>query len=251
MRRVKTAEHEYEVQATVEYTFRNLGASGWSFPSIAASGRNSTPLHYETNNDPITKGGLMLTDIGAEVDGYAADVTRTYPQSGHYTPVQREVYEAVLRAQTAAMAKMVPGASMRDVTATAQASLGADLLRMGLVTKNDPAQVRWYFFHGLGHHLGLRVHDVAERDARLAPGMVVTDEPGLYVRPDDVKANPGYLKLGAAERAGVDAALAKYDGIGVRIEDDILITSGAPRNLSGAAPRTVADIEAWMAGGAE
>jgi Xaa-Pro aminopeptidase len=248
MRRVRTATHEYQVQAAVEHAFRDRGADGWSFPSIAAGGRNATTLHYQSNNDPITPGTLMLTDIGAELDGYAADVTRTYPQSGVFSPAQREVYEAVLRAQETSIAAMVPGTTMREVQEVATRSLGEDLLRMGLVTKNEPAQVRMYFLHGLGHHLGLRVHDVAEPNVKLAAGMLITNEPGLYVRPADVRANPAYLALSAAERAGVDAALAKYADIGVRIEDDILIGAGAPTNMSAAAPRTVADIEAFMAG---
>jgi Xaa-Pro aminopeptidase len=248
MRRVLTARHEYEVQATIEYTFRNLGASGWGFPSIAASGRNSTTLHYETNNDPITPGGLMLTDIGAEVEGYSADVTRTYPQDGTFSPEQRAIYEAVLRAQTITMDKYRPGAFLREIHESAVTLLGEDLLKLGLVSKNVPEQVRMYFFHGLGHDLGLRVHDVADRGRKLEAGMIVTDEPGLYVRPADVKANPAYAALPANERAGIDAALAKYDGIGVRIEDDVLVSTGAPRNLSAGSPRTVAEIEAWMAG---
>jgi len=247
MRRVRTAQHEYEVQATVEYTFRNLGASGWGFPSIAASGRNSTTLHYETNNDPITMGGLMLTDIGAEWEGYSADVTRTYPQNGKFNPEQRAIYEAVLRAQTTTMDMYRPGAWLRDIHNAAVNLLGEDLLKLGLVSKNVPEQVRMYFFHGLGHDLGLRVHDVADRSRKLEAGMIVTDEPGLYVRPADVKANPAYTSLPANERAGIDAALAKYDGIGVRIEDDVLVTTGAPKNLSAGSPRTVAEIEAWQA----
>ena len=246
MQRVRTAQHEYEVQATIEYTFRNLGACCWSFPSIAASGKNTTTLHYETNNDPITVGGLMLTDIGAEVDGYAADVTRTYPQDGSFSPEQRDIYEAVLRAQTVTIALMKPGVYMRDVHEAAITSLGEDLLRLGLVSKNEREQVRMYFLHGLGHDLGLRVHDVSDRSRKLEAGMIVTNEPGLYVRPVDVRANPAYLGLSAAEKAGIDAALLKYADLGVRIEDDILITKGEPRNLSAAAPRTVQDIEAFM-----
>ena len=247
MRRVRTADHEYQVQATVEHAFRDGGACCWSFPSIVASGRNTTTLHYETNNDPITKGGLMLTDIGAEVDGYAADVTRTYPQSGHFTPEQRAIYEAVLHAQTETIKLMKPGTYMRDVHEAAIPLLGERLLALGLVSKNERDQVRMYFIHGLGHDLGLRVHDVSDRSRKLEPGMIVTNEPGLYVRPNDVKANPAYQALSAAEKAGIDAALAKYADIGVRIEDDILVTAGEPRNLSAAAPRSVADIEAWMA----
>ena len=247
MHRVRNATHEYQVQATIEHAFRDGGACCWAFPSIVASGRNATTLHYETNNDPIAPGSLLLTDIGAEVKGYAADVTRTYPQDGTFSPEQRAIYEAVLDAQERTIAMMKPGATMRDVHEAAIPILGEHLLRLGLVSRNDRDQVRMYFFHGLGHYLGLRVHDVADRSRKLEAGMLVTNEPGVYVRPNDVKANPAYQALTAAEKAGIDAALAKYDGIGVRIEDDILITTGAPKNLSAGAPRTVADIEAWMA----
>lgn len=246
MQRVKSARHEYEVQATIEYTFRNLGACCWGFPSIVASGRNATTLHYETNNDPIAPGGLMLTDIGAEVEGYTADVTRTYPQSGRFSPEQRAIYEAVLRAQTESMALMKTGVRMSEVHEAAIRILGEDLLRLGLVSRNERDQVRLYFPHGLGHQLGLRVHDVDDRERPLAPGMIVTNEPGIYVRANDVRASPVYLALPANERAGIDAALARYADIGVRIEDDVLITKGAPKNLSVAAPRTVEEIEAWM-----
>ena len=249
MRRILSARMEYEVEATIEYTFRDMGACCWGFPSIVASGRNATTLHYETNNDPIAPGSLMLTDIGAEVDGYSADVTRTYPQSGRFTPEQRAIYEAVLRAQTASMALMKPGARMGDVHEAAIRILGEDLLKLGLVSRNERDQVRMYFPHGLGHQLGLRVHDVDDRDRALEPGMIVTDEPGIYVRAADVRVNPAYLALSAGERAGIDAALARYADIGVRIEDDVLVTTGAPKNLSAAAPRTVDEIETWMQGG--
>lgn len=249
MQRVKSARHEYEVQATIEYTFRNLGACCWGFPSIVASGRNATTLHYETNGDPIAPGGLMLTDIGAEVEGYTADVTRTYPQSGRFSPEQRAIYEAVLRAQTQSMALMKSGARMGDVHEAAIRILGEDLLKLGLISRNERDQVRLYFPHGLGHQLGLRVHDVDDRSRPLEPGMIVTNEPGIYVRANDVRTSPVYLALPANERAGIDAALNRYADIGVRIEDDVLITDGAPRNLSAAAPRTVQDVEAWMQGG--
>lgn len=248
MRRVGTATHEYQVQATIEHAFRDLGACCWAFPSIVASGRNATTLHYGANNDPIEKGGLLLTDIGAEVDGYAADVTRTYPQDGTFSPEQRDIYEAVLRAQSESMALMKPGRHMREVHEKAAAVLGEELLRLGLIANNEMQQVRWYFPHGLGHHLGLRTHDVNDVTAALAPGMIVTNEPGIYVRGESVRADPAFKALTDGERAGIEAAIARYDGIGVRIEDDILITDGEPKNLSAGAPRTVAEIEAWMRG---
>ncbi len=249
MRRVTTATYEYQVEATIEHTFRSLGACCWAFPSIVASGRNATTLHYESNNDPVEQGALLLTDIGAEVDGYSADVTRTYPQSGTFTPEQRAIYEAVLRAQTQSMALMRPGRHMKEIHEKAASLLGEELLRLGLVAKNEPEQARWYFPHGLGHHLGLRTHDVNDRTAALASGMIVTNEPGIYVRGESVRASAAFKALTDEERLGIEAALAKYDGIGVRIEDDILVTDGEPRNLSAGAPRSVAEIEAWMRGG--
>ena len=203
-------------------------------------------MHCETNNDPITPGGLVLTDIGAEVDGYSADVTRTYPQDGTFSAEQRDIYEAVLRAQTATIALMKPGVFMREVHEAAIKLLGEDLLKLGLVSKNDRDQVRMYFIHGLGHDLGLRVHDVSDRGRKLEAGMIVTNEPGLYVRPADVRGNPVFQALPAAEKAGIEAALVKYADIGVRIEDDILITNGEPKNLSAGAPRTVEEIENFM-----
>jgi Xaa-Pro aminopeptidase len=248
MRRVSTATHEYQVEATIEHSFRSLGACCWAFPSIVASGRNATTLHYGSNNDPVVQGGLLLTDIGAEVDGYSADITRTYPQNGTFTAEQRAIYEAVLRAQSESITLMKPGKHMRDVHEKAGTILGEELLRLGLIAKNEPEQVRWYFPHGLGHHLGLRTHDVNDRAAVLAPGMIITNEPGLYIRAESVRATPAFKALTDEEREGVEAALAKYDGIGVRIEDDILITDGEPRNLSIGAPRTVDEIEAWMRG---
>lgn len=246
MRRARTATHEYQVQASVEHTFRDLGACCWAFPSIAASGRNTTTLHYQTNNDPITPGGLVLTDIGAEVDGYSADVSRTYPQDGTFTPEQRDIYEAVLRTQTTTIAMMKPGVHPREVHEEAVKLLGDELVKLGLVSRNVREQVQMYFLHGLGHELGLRTHDVNDRGSKLVAGRIVTNEPGLYVRPADVRGNTVFQALPAAEKAGIEAALLKYADIGVRIEDDILITNGEPKNLSAAAPRTVEEIENFM-----
>lgn len=247
MLRAKTAQYEYQVQATIDFTFRDLGACCWAFPSIVAAGRNGTTLHYESDNDPIVKGGLLITDIGAEVDGYSADVTRTYPQNGTFTAEQRDIYEAVLRVQTATMAMMKPGTTMETLQKKATAMLGDELLKLGLISENTTEQVRLYFYHGLGHPIGLRTHDdgVGFKHPFMA-GMVVTNEPGLYVRPDDVRASKTYQALPEAARARIDAALKKYADIAVRIEDDVLITQGEPKNLSAGAPRSIAEIEAWM-----
>jgi Xaa-Pro aminopeptidase len=247
MARVLTAARENEVEATIAFTFRNLGACCWAFPSIVASGRNATTLHYETNNDPIARGGLLLTDLGAEVDGYSADVTRTYPASGAFSPEQRAIYEIVLAAQNETIPLMRPGHRMIEVHDKAQEIVGRELLKLGLVTKNVREQSELYLFHGPGHPLGLQTHDVYDRARVFEPNMVFTNEPGVYVRKDDVLASDVFGKLSTAEQQSVRRALERYDGIGVRIEDDVLITSGEPKVLSAAAPRTVTEIEALMA----
>jgi Xaa-Pro aminopeptidase len=248
MTRVLTAAHEYEIQATIDYTFRNLGACCWAFPSIVAAGRNATTLHYETNNDPIVRDGLLLTDLGAEVDGYSADVTRTYPADGTFSPEQRAIYDIVLAAQNETLPLMRAGHRFVEIHERAQQVVGRELLTLGLVTKNVPEQSELYLFHGPGHPLGLQTHDVYDRQRTFAPNMVFTNEPGVYVRKDDVVASEVFRKLSAAEQQSMRAALDRYDGIGVRIEDDVLITSGEPRVMSAAAPRTTRDIEAFMAG---
>jgi Xaa-Pro aminopeptidase len=235
------------VQAAVEFTFRDRGACCWAFPSIVAAGRNTTTLHYETNNAAIPRGGLMLTDIGAEVDGYGADVTRTYPVNGVFSPGQRAIYEVVLAAQTESLPLMRAGHRHLEVNNKALEVVGRELLKLGLVTKSTPEQAALYLFHGTGHPLGLQTHDVYDRVRPYEAGMVFTNEPGVYVRQDDIVGSEIFRKLAAGEQASMRAALQRYDGIGIRIEDDVLITAGDPKVLSAAAPRTVTEIESWMA----
>jgi Xaa-Pro aminopeptidase len=246
MARVLTATREYEVQATIEFTFRNLGACCWAFPSIVAAGRNATTLHYETNNDPIVRGGLLLTDLGAEVDGYSADVTRTYPVDGTFSPAQRAIYDIVLAAQNETLPLMRPGHAFIEIHDKAQEVVGRGLLKLGLVSRVAPEQSELYLFHGPGHPLGLQTHDVYDRRRRFEPNMVFTNEPGVYVRKDDVLASEVFKKLTASEQQSMRAALDRYDGIGVRIEDDVRITSGEAQMMSAGAPRAPRDIEALM-----
>ncbi len=246
MARVLTATSENQVQATIEFTFRNLGACCWAFPSIVAAGRNATTLHYESNNDPIVRDGLLLTDIGAEVDGYSADVTRTYPADGTFSPEQRAVYDIVLAAQSETISLMRPGRKFIEINSRAVDIVGRELLKLGLITKNTPEQVGLYLFHGVGHPLGLQTHDVFDRTRAFEPGMVVTNEPGVYVRKDDILDSEVFKKLSPSEQESIRSAVARYDGIGVRIEDDVLITAGEPKILSAAAPRIPREIEALM-----
>ena len=248
MKRVPTATHENQLQATIEFTFRDRGADGWSFPSIVASGRNATILHYEVNNAPVERSGLILMDIGAEVEGYAADITRTVPADGTFTPEQRAVHDAVFRAQTESMKLMRPGRRYAEVQKRAEEVIGEELLRLGLITRNVTEQVRLYFLHGVGHHIGLQVHDVFDRARPFEEGMVLTNEPGIYVRRASVVESFFYKGLTSEERKRVDAALVRYDGIGVRIEDDLLVTAGEPRLLS-KSPRSAAETEEFMGKG--
>jgi Xaa-Pro aminopeptidase len=247
MKRVLTAAREHEVQATIEFTFRNLGACCWAFPSIVAAGRNATTLHYDSNNDPIVRDGLLLTDIGAEVDGYGADITRTYPADGVFSAEQRAIYETVLAAQTEAIPLMRPGRRFIEVHNKALEVVGRELLKLGLVTNATPEQAGLYLFHGSGHPLGLQTHDVYDRTRAFEAGMVFTNEPGVYVRKDDIVGSDLFKQLPAAEQESMRAAIARYDGIGVRIEDDVLITAAEPKVMSAGAPRTPKDIEALMA----
>lgn len=247
MRRTLTADHEYQVQATIEFTFRDLGACCWGYPSIVASGVNATTLHYPFADAPVDRGGLMLFDVGADYRGYTADVTRTFPADGTFTPEQRAIYDAVHTAWSETLPRFTAGVLPADAHRHALGVIARELAELGLVAAAEPEQAEMYFMHGLGHPIGLQVHDVFDRTRPFEPGMVVTIEPGIYVRRADVEASPVFQALSAEEQAGIRTALGRYDGIGVRIEDDLVITGGAPEILSGGLPRTAAEVEAFLA----
>lgn len=247
MERAMTADFEYQVQATLEFEFVDRGACCWGYQSIVAAGENATVLHYVTNRDPIPRDGLMLLDVGAEVDHYTADISRTFPLDGTFSEPQREIYEAVLAAWEEGLELMRPGGSLKDLHLHTLEVLGAQLVELGLVTEPSQEQVELYFMHGVGHPVGMFVHDVFDRTRPFEPGMVVTLEPGLYVRPDDVEASEVFRGLTDDEQARIRRALERYTGIGVRIEDDVLITGGEPEVLSAGLERTVEEVEALMA----
>jgi len=239
MRALRPGIHEYEIEAVLEYTFRRHGAAGPAYSSIVGSGVNATILHYVENVSRCKDGELLLIDAAAEVEGYSADITRTFPVNGTFTKPQREVYEVVLDAQMKAIAKVRPGVSFNDVHETALLALVEGLVRLG-VLRGDPASLieteayKPYYMHRTGHWLGLDVHDVGEyrhgEDWRkLEPGMVLTVEPGLYFA-EDLTEVP-----------------AAYRGMGIRIEDDVLVTQGEPEVLTAATPKTVDDVETVMA----
>jgi Xaa-Pro aminopeptidase len=196
---------EYEVEAALEYEFRRNGAERPGFPSIVGSGPYSTILHYDKSERRMQAGDVVVVDIGAEYGGYSADVTRTFPVSGKFTPRQREIYQIVLDAQKAAMAKVKPGARISDLHQAA----------MGYIRSKGYDS---YFIHGTSHHIGLEVHDVGETSRPFEPNMVVTVEPGIYIPEEQ---------------------------LGVRIEDDVLVTPTGYRVLSNF-PKEPSEIEALL-----
>jgi len=239
------AKWEYEVDAQVAYTFKLRNADNWGYPDIVGCGPNATTLHYEESQGPVKTGLLMLMDVGAEYEHYSADVTRTFPVNGKFSKEQAEIYQIVYDAQEAAAKASKPGATLSDVDRAAREVIKDGLLRLGLITDRNSEQNRIWFMHGTGHWLGMNVHDVGG-GARFEPGMVFTNEPGIYIRPDALDNLP---KTTENEKfiAAVKPAFEKYKGIGVRIEDDMLITPEGVKWMTAALPRSIADIEAFIA----
>lgn len=219
MSHLKPGMKEYQAQADFEYMVHYLGADGTSFPTIAGSGSNGTMLHYETNRDTCEDGTLLLLDLGAKVQGYCADITRTYPVNGVFTPRQRAVYEVVLAANRAVAAAARPGVTLSGLNEICKQVLAEGCMKLGLIDSAE--KIGTYYMHGVSHHLGIDVHDVsAGRDEPLKSGAVITDEPGLYI--DEWE-------------------------IGIRIEDDLLICEDGCEVLSADVIREADEIEAFMA----
>lgn len=240
------ARWEYEVDAQVAYTFKLRNADNWGYPDIVGCGPNATTLHYEESQGPVKPGELILMDVGAEYGHYSADVTRTFPVNGKFSKEQAEIYQIVYDAQEAAASVSKPGATLGDIDRAAREVVKVGLLRLGLITDKDADwQVRLWFMHGTGHWLGMNVHDVGG-GSRFAPGATFTNEPGIYIRPDALE---NLAKTSGREQfiAAIKPAFEKYKGIGVRIEDDMLITPEGVKWMTGALPRSIADIEAFIA----
>jgi Xaa-Pro aminopeptidase len=237
---------EYEVEAEVDYTFKRRHADNWGYPSIVGCGPNATTLHYQESEGPIGPNDLLLMDVGAEYGHYTADVTRTFPISGKFTPAQADIYNAVLAAQEASMRVARPGNTFAEVNKASIEVIKDALLRMGLITDRNSFQYARWFMHGTSHWLGMNVHDVGALNSKFEPGMVFTIEPGIYIRPDALDNLPKTEENRKFIEA-VRPAFEKYKGIGVRIEDDVVITADGHRNMSVALPRTLADVENFMA----
>lgn len=238
MRTTTPGQYEYQVQAELECEFALGGGTTPAYPSIVASGENACILHYTENHARLQDGDLLLIDAGAELDCYAADITRTFPVNGKFTPEQRALYEIVLTAQRAAIQSVQPQQPVSQYHETATRALTEGLTELGLLkgSREELMETRAYeqfYMHRTGHWLGMDVHDVGdykvdEQWRLLEPGMVLTVEPGLYITPHK-KVPP------------------KWHNIGIRIEDDILVTRTGNENLSADAPVEIADIETLMA----
>lgn len=235
MRITRPGIFEYEIEAAIEHEYRRAGAQREAYETIVGSGDNATILHYTSNRDALKDGDLVLVDSGCELDYYASDVTRTWPVNGRFTPEQRAIYEIVLAAQHAAFQEVEPGKPQNAFHQAAVRAIVEGLIDVGLLRGSVDENVeretyRDFYMHGTGHWLGLDVHDVGGyRDANdepvaFAPGMVITVEPGIYVHRD----------LDCDER---------FKGIGVRIEDDLLVTPDGHENLTAAIPKGVDELE--------
>jgi Xaa-Pro aminopeptidase len=238
MRCARPGLSENVIEAELLHEFRRQGAQGPSYSPIVAAGANACVLHYVQNDAPLRDGDLLLIDAGCEVDGYASDITRTFPVNGRFNPAQREVYELVLAAQRAALDAVKPGASWDEphaaaVRMLAQGFIDLGLVRGGLERVLEAGDYKRFYMHRTGHWLGLDVHDAGDYKRAgawrpLEPGMVLTVEPGCYIRPgDDVPE--------------------QYWNIGVRVEDDVVVTDAGCEILTSGAPKQAAEIEAIMA----
>ncbi|MCU0378491.1 MAG: Xaa-Pro aminopeptidase [Bacteroidales bacterium] len=250
---------EYELEAAIEHTFRSRGCDGPGFTSIIGSGANSTILHYDLNSRRLEAGDVIVMDIGAKCNGYIADVTRTIPASGQFSPEQLEIYNIVLEAQNQAISEMKPGKRSLGAHDRATEIIMKGLNRLGLVTDPDsPWQKKLYILYTCTHHIGLDVHDTYPYQLTPAdegifrPGMVITIEPGIYMN-SGMLDNLRYQYRGKPEEEEINAFISqitplfrKYMNIGIRIEDDILITEDGNINLSEAAPREPSEIERLM-----
>lgn len=239
MRDARPGVYEYAIDGLVHHVFRRAGCLGPAFPSIVASGANATVLHYHRNNRRMEPGDLLLLDIGAKYQNYCADVTRTWPISGKFSAPQRAIYQAVLNAQKAAIQAIRPGAEIQVFHRQTVAALTASLVEIGLLQGNveeliEKKSYEKFYMHRTGHFLGIDVHDLGgfflQGEARrFEPGMLITVEPGLYIRPETADIPP------------------QFAGVGVRIEDDVLVTAGGCEILTKKIPKEVDELEALLA----
>ncbi|HCO73463.1 MAG TPA: Xaa-Pro aminopeptidase [Clostridium sp.] len=213
----KPGMKEYEIEAYFNYILKKNGVKDFAFPTIAATGKNATILHYVDNNTKTEDGELMLLDLGAQYKYYNGDISRTFPINGKFSERQKEVYNIVLEANETVMKAVKPGITTGELQDITKRVLAQGCKRIGLI--KEDSELNKYYYHGVAHPLGLDTHDVGPRNIELKPGMIITDEPGLYI---------------------------EEEGIGVRIEDDILVTEDGYVNLSAHIIKSIEDIEMFM-----
>ncbi|WP_242340801.1 MULTISPECIES: aminopeptidase P N-terminal domain-containing protein [Anaeromyxobacter] len=236
MRDGQPGRREHQVQAEIEYAFRRRGGSGPGYGTIVAAGANSTILHYRAGPELLKDGDVCLVDAGGEYELYTADVTRTFPVSGEFTKAQRELYELCLDVQKQAIEAVKPGTNLDAIHDLAVRKLTEGFISLGLLQGSADERIadkafRKYYMHRTSHWLGMDVHDVGDyyvdgKPRALVPGMVLTIEPGIYVAADD------------------ESAPKEMRGVGIRIEDDVLVTPEGHENLTAAVPKEVAEVEA-------
>lgn len=217
MKNAKAGMKEYQLEAHFDFVLKTNGVKDYAFKTIAASGKNATVLHYVDNNSEIKDGDLILFDLGAQLNYYNADISRTFPVNGRFTERQKQIYNIVLKAELEVIKAIKPGLPFTELNIIARKVLGEGLKEIGLI--KEDTELSNYYYHGVSHYLGLDTHDVGSREAKLEPGMVVTVEPGLYI---------------------------SEEGIGIRIEDDVLVTKEGSEVLSKDIIKTVEEIEAFM-----
>jgi Xaa-Pro aminopeptidase len=238
MKKCEAGLYEYELAAEIIYEFTKQGGNSPSFQTIIGGGANSCVLHYTKNDQPLKNGDLVVVDAGVEYDYYSSDITRTYPVNGHFSPEQKAIYEIVLEAQTSTINKIKPGVSWFDLQINAQKVITEGLVSLGILKGSinellETKAFRPFYWHNIGHWLGIDNHDVGEYKHEglwraLKSGMVTTVEPGIYI---------------AAQNQNVDP---KWWNIGVRIEDDVLVTDNGYEVLTTGLPKTIADVETFM-----
>lgn len=217
LKNLKPNMYEYQIESYFDFMIKYSGATNHAFRTIVASGKNATVLHYMDNNDKIKDGDLVLFDLGAEKDYYKSDISRTFPANGKFTERQKQIYNIVLNAQTKVIEAIRPGVTQKEINEIAKENLYLGLKQIGKISERK--ELEKYYYHGIGHSLGLDTHDVGEREFVYKEGMVVTVEPGLYI---------------------------EDEGIGIRIEDDVLVTKEGYNVLSEGIIKTVEEIEEFM-----
>ncbi|MGL5916639.1 MAG: M24 family metallopeptidase, partial [Culicoidibacterales bacterium] len=216
-REIKPNMTENQVEAYFDFTLKQGGATDFAFPTICAGGINATTLHYNDNNQVLQDGELLLLDLGAQIEYYNADISRTFPINGKFTPRQQAIYEIVLASMLAVEAAVRPGVTLRQLNQIAADVLADGCVSIGLI--QEKSEITRYYIHSIGHHLGLDTHDIGDTRKPLEAGMVITNEPGLYIL---------------------------EEAIGIRLEDDLLVTETGCRNLSSSIPKTISEVEACM-----